>query len=156
MAVDARSGELKLHRERVLDAPRPRVFRALIEPDELARWWGPAGFTSPGIELDPRVGGTYRIAMQPPEGDPFHLAGEFREVDPPARLSYTFRWEDPDPDDRENVVVLSLRDLGDSTELVLDHGPFATEGRLELHRDGWGDSLDKLQDLVSSGGSAER
>ena len=65
--------------------------------------------------------------MQPPDGDLFHLTGEFREVDPPARLAYTFRWEEPDPDDRETVVTLSFGDLGESTELVLSQGPFATE-----------------------------
>ena len=56
--------------------------------------------------------GSYRIAMQPPDGDLFYLTGEFREVDPPARLAYTFRWEDPDPDDRETVVTLSFGDPG--------------------------------------------
>jgi hypothetical protein len=57
---------LALHIERVLHAPRPVVFNACIDPEELATWWGPAGFTSPSIEIDPRVGGSYRIAMQPP------------------------------------------------------------------------------------------
>ena len=87
--------ELKLHLERVLPAPRAVVFSALIEPDELAKWWGPKGFTAPSIELEPHVGGTYRIAMQPPDGELFHLSGEFREVDPPVRLSYTFAGKSP-------------------------------------------------------------
>ena len=67
--------------------------------------------------------------MQPPEGELFYLTGEFREVDPPNRLAYTFRWEDPDPDDRDTVVTISLRDAGArSTELTLDQGPFAHAG----------------------------
>ncbi|MEK6278138.1 MAG: SRPBCC domain-containing protein [Actinomycetota bacterium] len=135
---------------RVLPAPRPRVFRAITEPDELAKWWGPEGFTAPSIDLDLRVGGSYRIAMQPPEGDLFHLSGEFREVDPPARLAYTFRWEDPDPDDQETVVTLSLEDRGESTGLALDQGPFLTEGRLALHTEGWTDGLDRLEQLMSA------
>jgi uncharacterized protein YndB with AHSA1/START domain len=45
-------------------------------------------------------------------GDVLYLAGEFREVDPPTPLAYTFRWEDSDPDDEETVVTLSIRDLG--------------------------------------------
>jgi uncharacterized protein YndB with AHSA1/START domain len=109
--MTAESSGLALHLKRVLHAPRSRVFRALTEPNELAKWWGPHGFTSPSIEFDLRVGGSYRIAMQPPEGDLFYLQGEFREVDPPSRLAYTFRWEDPTPDDQETVVTLSLRDL---------------------------------------------
>ena len=78
---------------RTLPAHCSRVFSALTEPDELATWWGPNGFTAPSVELDVRVGGGYRIAMQPPEGELFHLAGEFLEVVAPARLRYTFRWE---------------------------------------------------------------
>ena len=88
--------------------------------------------------------------MQPPDGDPFHLTGEFREVDPPARLAYTFVWEDPDPDDVETLVVLSYRDLGGSTEVGLRQGPFKTEARHELHRNGWTESFDKLDRLISS------
>ena len=88
--------------------------------------------------------------MQPPDGDLFYLSGEFREVDPPSRLSYTFRWEDPDPDDQETLATLSLRELGDSTELTLDQGPFATKGRYELHHAGWSDGLERLAGALSS------
>ena len=87
--------------------------------------------------------------MQPPDGDLFYLSGEFREVDPPRRLAYTFRWEEPDPDDRETVVTLAFRELGESTELTLDQGPFATAARYELHRAGWSDSLERLADALS-------
>ncbi len=134
----------------VLHAPPGRVFEALTEPSVLREWWGPAGFTTPEAELDLRVGGGYRFGMQPPSGDLFHLAGEFLEIDPPNRLVLSFRWEEPDPDDRETVVSLDLRPSGDDTELSLEQGEFATEGRLALHRDGWTDSLQKLHDLIAS------
>jgi uncharacterized protein YndB with AHSA1/START domain len=130
--------------------PPARVFAAFLTRDELAEWWGPKGFTSPSIDLDPRVGGAYRIAMQPPEGDVFHLSGEYLEVDPPDRLSYTFRWEEPTPDDRETVVTLTLREVDGSTNVVLDQGVFATEERLALHTQGWTDSLERLYELVAS------
>ena len=133
-----------------MPAPRERVFNALVTPDELAKWWGPKGFTSPSIELDPRAGGSYRIAMQPPEGDVFHLSGEFVAVDPPSLLSYTFRWEEPTPDDRETVVTLTLEEAGGSTNVILDQGVFATEERLALHTQGWTDSLERLYELVAS------
>jgi uncharacterized protein YndB with AHSA1/START domain len=151
-----RSVELTLHMKRVLPAPRERAFMACTEPEELAEWWGPKGFTARSIELDLRVGGNYRIAMQPPDGDFFYLFGEFREVDPPAQLAYTFLYEDPDPDDQETVVTLSFGDLGESTELVFTQRAFATEGRRALHEQGWTDSLDRLQELLSQAGSAER
>ena len=111
---------------------------------------GPEGFTTPSLEFQPRVGERYRIEMQPPEGDPFYLTGEFREVDPPARLACTFVWEDPDPDDIETLVALSFRDLGESTEVAFTQGPFKTEARRALHRDGWMDGFDKLERLISA------
>lgn len=147
--MEARSDELVLELERVLPAPPPIVFAAFSDPDELVKWWGPEGFTTPSLKFNPRVGDSYRLEMQPPEGDSFCLTGEFREVDPPARLAYTFVWEDPDTDDVETVVALSFRDLGDSTEVALTQGPFKTEARRALHRDGWTDSFDKLERLIS-------
>ena len=130
-------------------APREAVWKALIEPDELARWWGPNGFTTPSIELDLRVGGGYRFAMQPPEGEVFHLSGAFTEVEPPTRLAYTFIWDPANPDDQETLATLSLEEAGDSTRLALVQGPFATEERLALHRDGWTESLQKLATLFT-------
>jgi uncharacterized protein YndB with AHSA1/START domain len=125
------------------------VYEAFTNPTELARWWGPEGFITPSLKLQARVGERYRIEMQPPEGDAFFLSGELREVDPPARLAYTFLWEDPDPDDVDTVVALAFRDLGESTEVSLSQGPFKTEARRALHREGWRDSLDKLEQLLS-------
>lgn len=136
---------LTLHLEKALDAPRDLVFSACVDPDRLAEWWGPSGFTSPSIELDARMGGTYRIGMQPPDGELFYLRGEFREVDVPNRLVYTFEWEDPDPDDRETVVTLVFLETGEGTTVVLDQGTFATEARYALHQAGWTESFGRLE-----------
>lgn len=146
----APSDELKLEIQRVLPGAISVVFAAFSDANELAKWWGPKGFTIPSLEFAPRIGERYRIEMQPPEGDRFYLTGEFREVDPPVRLAYTFAWEDPDPDDVETEVGLSFRTLGGSTEVALAQGQFKTEARRALHRDGWTDSLDKLGQLVSA------
>lgn len=82
--------------------------------------------------------------MQPPEGEAFHLRGEFSEVDPPRRLVYTFEWEEPDPDDRETVVALAFLDHREGTRLVVDQGPFATEARRALHEVGWTETIERL------------
>jgi uncharacterized protein YndB with AHSA1/START domain len=139
---------LTLEFKRVLPAAPPEVFRLFADPDELARWWGPAGFCVPSLDFSPAVGSSYRIEMQPPEGDAFYLTGEFREVDPPTRLSFTFVWEPPDPDDVETVVELSFRETDDATEVDFRQGTFKTEERRELHRNGWGDSFEKLEAIV--------
>ena len=87
--------------------------------------------------------------MQPPEGEAFHLQGEFVEVEPPRRLSYTFRWEEPTPDDTETLATLTLENHGEQTRLEIEQGPFRTEERRELHRNGWSDSVEKLQRLAA-------
>jgi uncharacterized protein YndB with AHSA1/START domain len=142
------SDELWLRMTRVLPAPRAEVWRAMTDAKEVASWWGPKGFSTRGLDFDPEVGAAYRIAMQPPEGELFHLHGEFREVDPPARLSYTFVWDPPDPDDRETLVTLSLADRGEATEVELTQGEFATQERLDLHDGGWTESFAKLEERL--------
>jgi uncharacterized protein YndB with AHSA1/START domain len=140
-----------LRLERVLPAPRLTVYRALTDPEELRKWWGPRGFVIPRLEFDARLGGGYRIAMQPPDGELFHLRGEFRAVDPPGRLAFTFRWDPPHADDRETLATLSLEDRGAQTGLRLAQGEFATAERHALHEAGWTDSLDRLHELLDSG-----
>ena len=125
------------------------MFAACAEPDQLGGWWGPAGFTAPGVDLDVREGGRYRITMQPPDGEAFHLNGQYSEVDPPRRLAFTFVWEEPDPDDQETLVTLSFSDHGGGTRLVLDHGSFATQARYELHQAGWTETLDRLAEYLA-------
>ncbi len=140
---------LSLHLEVVLDAPTQRVFAACVEPEMLAEWWGPAGFITRSVDLDVRDGGAYRITMQPPDGEAFHLRGEYSEVDPPRRLVYTFEWEEPDPDDQETVVTLTFVDDREGTKLVLDQGPFATQARHALHEAGWKETLERLERFLA-------
>ena len=149
------AGGLTLHLEKVLHARAERVFAACVEPEKLAAWWGPAGFTSPSLDLDVRPGGRYRITMQPPDGEAFHLRGEFREVDPLRYLVYTFAWEEPDPDDCETVVTVSFVDRRETTSLVVDQGPFTTEARRALHEAGWTESLERLERFLTRGSGAD-
>lgn len=144
---NAETGGLVLNLECRLPAPPKEVFRMLTEPSKLVKWWGPHGFIIPAVELNLVEGGGYRFRMAPPDGEPFHLSGEFLEIDPPWRLVYTFRWEEPAPDDRETVVDLTLQSADDGTRLALSQGPFLTEERLALHRSGWTESLEKLRAL---------
>ena len=146
----AHSDDLILELKRVLPAAPLVVFEAFSDPSRLAKWWGPEGFTIPSMGFEPRAGGSYRIAMKPPEGETFHLTGEFREVDPPTHLAFTFAWEPADADDVVTVADLSFRDLDGSTEVSFTQGPFKTQARRALHLDGWSDSFGKLDRLLSS------
>jgi uncharacterized protein YndB with AHSA1/START domain len=140
---------VNLHLETTLTAPPERVFAACIDPSSIARWFGPHGYTCVELELDARTSGRYRFTIQPPEGDAFHIAGELREVDPARRLAYTFAYEEPAPDDQETVVALAFEPAGGGTRLVLDHGPFKTDARGELHRVGWEETFERLERVVA-------
>jgi uncharacterized protein YndB with AHSA1/START domain len=150
--VAAQSRGLVLELRRVLPVPPEAAFAAFSEADELAQWWGPRGFTIPSVNFRPRVGATYRIGMKPLEGESFYLFGEFRVVEPPRRLAYTFVWEPPHPEDTETLVDLSFRGVDGATEVALTQEEFKTEERRALHRDGWTETLDKLEEHLRSPG----
>jgi uncharacterized protein YndB with AHSA1/START domain len=144
------SDEFTLAMKREFPAVRADVFRAFVDPNQLAKWFGPKDFTIPKVEFIPRVGEPYRIEMQPPDGEHFYLIGQVSEVDPPCRLAFTFVWEEPNPDDVDTQVRLSFRNVGESTEVEFTQGPFKTEERRALHHNGWSDSFDKLERLISA------
>jgi uncharacterized protein YndB with AHSA1/START domain len=141
-------GTLELHLERALAMSPERVFAAFIDGEQLRRWWGPSGFEVPRLEFDAVEGAGYRIAMQPPDGTVFHLVGRFCVVDEPRRLVFTFAWEEPDPDDQETLVTVTLEPQDTGTRLVVDQGSFKTEPRRELHRDGWTQTLERLEQFL--------
>jgi len=110
---------------------------------------GPVGFTVQSLAFDVVEGTDYRITMQPPDGDVFHIRGSFRAVEVPRRLIFTFIYEEPDPDDQETLVTLTF-DPGDvGTRLVLDQGPFKTAARWALHRQGWTETLERLEQSLT-------
>ena len=140
---------MRLHLEKVLHSPPERIFAAFVDADQLQQWWGPAGFTVASLQLDVAEGADYRIAMQPAQGDVFHIRGTFRMVEAPRRLVFTFAYEEPDPDDQETVVSLTFEPADPGTRLVLDQGLFKTEPRLELHRIGWTETLERLERFLT-------
>ena len=135
----------QLHLEKILVVPQKRVFAAFVDAEQLRRWWGPAGFTVPRLQFDAVEGMDYWIAMQPPDGDVFHIRGSFRVVEPPGRLIFTFNYEEPDPDDQETLVTLTFEPTDGGTRVTLDQGPFKTAARLGLHRDGWTETLERFE-----------
>jgi len=71
---------------RVFDAPRELMFRAWTEPEHLAKWWGPKGFTNTFQEFDLRPGGTWRFVMHGPNGVEYPNEIVFLEIAGPERL----------------------------------------------------------------------
>jgi uncharacterized protein YndB with AHSA1/START domain len=84
------TAQTELRLTRSFDAPRTVLFQAWTDPRQVARWWGPAGWSNPVCELDVRPGGKIHIVMRGPEpwGDS-PMDGQFREVVAPERLVFT-------------------------------------------------------------------
>jgi uncharacterized protein YndB with AHSA1/START domain len=141
--------ELRL--TRIVDGPVEEVFRAWTEGALLRRWWGPDQFSIPAAELDARPGGRYRLVMASPEGRTMAITGTYREVDPPRRLVFTWRWEAGVPDEVESVVTVELSPLGERTELVLTHTGFPDARTAAPYGDGWGVALPRLVALFGAG-----
>jgi uncharacterized protein YndB with AHSA1/START domain len=79
--------------ERVFDAPRKVVFDAWSRPDLIPKWWGPRRFTTTVDEMDVRPGGRWRYVQHDAAGNEYAFHGEFRAIEVPERIVYTFEFE---------------------------------------------------------------
>jgi len=137
---------------RVLDAPPAMVFRAWTEPEHLAQWFGPRGFSLTSCRIDLRPGGGYRFAMRSAEGTNHWLQGVYHEVEPPRRLVCSYSWADADgnPTRPETMLTLTFDDESGRTRLTLHQAVFESVTACEAHSQGWTSSLERLAEFVSA------
>lgn len=110
------TSDRELGMTRVYAAPRELVFRAWTEPDRLAKWWGPRGFTTTTHAFDLRPGGEWRFTMHGPDGTDYPNRITYREIVPPERLVYDHGGND---DLASFHVTVTFKDLGGATELTM-------------------------------------
>ena len=138
---------------RTFDAPRALVWKAWTDPQMMARWWGPKGFTNPVCDMDVRAGGKILIHMQAPDGTVHPMTGTFDEVAEPECL--VFRAVPVDLTGKpllESLTTVTFHDVGDKTKVIVHASaapiePVATE-MLKGMNEGWRQSLERLGDLV--------
>src|SRR5260370_2334332 len=99
---------------RLLPASQEEVFAAWTDPDSARQWMARGSITVAELEMDPRPGGTFRLVMRSERGDIAHI-GEYREVDPPRRLVFT--WKSPPTLGRGNIVTVQFHQRGDATQV---------------------------------------
>jgi uncharacterized protein YndB with AHSA1/START domain len=132
---------------RTFPAPRERVFRAWTDAEIVKRWFGIRGTIVDSVESDVRPGGHYRITVKvPPTMRRIHVSGTFLEVEPPARIVYTFGWENL-PITRgmgESKVTVAFRELDGSTEVHLTHELLDKARVRAWHSLGWKGSFKRL------------
>ncbi|MFO7278429.1 MAG: SRPBCC family protein [Pseudomonadota bacterium] len=139
---------IRLHR--VLRAPPERVYRAFIDPDAMAKWLPPNGFTGKVHSMDARVGGSYRMSFTNfTTGSTHSFGGEFVELVPHERIRYTDRFDDPGLPGEIQVTV-ALKKVSCGTELNITQEGVPDVIPAEMCYLGWQESLQQLAQLVEA------
>jgi len=133
---------------RVLRATPERVYRAFLDPDAMAKWLPPHGFTGKVHEADVRVGGGYRMSFTNfGTGKSHSFGGRYTELTPHTRIRYTDTFDDPNlPGEMQVTVSLRPVSCGTDVEIVQEGLPAAIP--VEFCYLGWQESLLLLAQLV--------
>ena len=126
---------------RIIPAPREHVFAAWLDPESIRHWMCPGQILEAEAEIDPRVGGAFRITMKDATRAIEHT-GEYRIIEPPSKLVFT--WISSSTDLQPTLVTVELLARGDQCELVLTHERLPSSEALRLHEGGWSRIVDKL------------
>jgi uncharacterized protein YndB with AHSA1/START domain len=127
---------------RRIKASANRVFAAWTQPDQLRAWWGPRPVTCEDASVDLRAGGPYRIVHRLPDGSRLTIRGEFRVVEPPRKLVYTWRMDDGSGE--ASLVTVRFESVGDETDVVVVHEEIPNESVRDSHERGWYGCLEGL------------
>lgn len=146
MNPPAPTGTVTLHR--VLRAPAVRIYRAFLDPDALAKWLPPHGFTGRVLSIDPRVGGQYRMQFtQLSNGHTHTFGGTYLELVPGERIVNTDRFDDPNLPG-EMITTITLKAVSVGTELTAVQQGIPALIPVEACYLGWQESLQLLAQLV--------
>jgi len=137
---------VRLHR--IITAKPQKVYRAFLEPDAVASWLPPFGFTCTVHELDAKVGGKHRMSFRNfTTGNSHSFGGEYQELVPGERLVYSDRFDDPNMPGEMKVTV-ALKAVSVGTEISIQQEGVPDVIPLEACYLGWQESLRKLAKLV--------
>jgi uncharacterized protein YndB with AHSA1/START domain len=141
-----KTGTVRIHR--VLRATPERLYRAFLDPDALAKWIPPYGFTAKVHEMDARAGGGYRMSFTNfGTGKSQSFGGKYVELTPHEKLRYTDRFDDPNLPG-EMQVTISLQKVACGTELAIVQEGIPSAIPVEFCYLGWQESLSQLAHLV--------
>jgi uncharacterized protein YndB with AHSA1/START domain len=121
------------------EASREVVFKALSEATYISRWLSPSDDILTDVSLfEFRRGGRFRFGFRSNKQDYGHVSGEYVEIVPPEKLSFTWVWEEPDVHAGiQTLVTIELTTSGEATDLVLTHSQFPSEEMCSRHFEGW-------------------
>jgi uncharacterized protein YndB with AHSA1/START domain len=140
------SRSVQLHR--VLRAKPEKVYRAFLEPDAMAKWLPPYGFTCKVHHMEARVGGSFRMSFRNfSTGNGHTFGGEYLELVPHERIRYTDKFDDPNLPGVIQVTV-SLKPVLCGTEVHIVQDGIPDVIPLEMCYLGWQESLTQMAALV--------
>jgi uncharacterized protein YndB with AHSA1/START domain len=140
------TGTVRLHR--VITTKPERVYKAFLDPDAMARWLPPYGFTGKVEHVDARVGGTYRMSFTNfSTGNSHSFGGSYRELVPGAKIVHTDSFDDANLPG-EMVTTITFKAVSCGTELEIVQAGIPDVIPVEQCYIGWQQSLEQLAKLV--------
>jgi uncharacterized protein YndB with AHSA1/START domain len=139
---------IRLHR--VLRAPPDRVYRAFLDPDAMAKWLPPNGFTCKVHHMDAKVGGTYKMSFTNfTTGKSHSFGGTYLELKPNERIRYSDKFDDPNMAG-EMQTTITLKKVSGGTEVTIVQEGVPAIIPAEACYVGWQESLTLLAKLVEA------
>jgi uncharacterized protein YndB with AHSA1/START domain len=133
--------------KRRFNAPPAKVFSAWIEPEKIARWFGPPGSNVVESKFEARAGGQFMILAISATGEEFHVSGTVKEAVANERLVYSWAWRGTP--DRVSQVTVDFKPDAGGTLLTLMHEQFFDKSARDRHNQGWEATLDKLEAFLA-------
>ena len=153
MAEQTSTAEREIVQERVIAAPRERVYDAFLEAEGISNWWGPRGFRTTTYGKEVRVGGTWHFTMHGPDGRDWPNFIRYTAVERPARLEYEHGAE---PDEAPHfLVVIDFLEEGAGRTRLRMKSTFPTVEALEAVKkfgavEGGKQTLDRLEEHLGT------
>ncbi len=133
--------------ERTFDAPAEDVFDAWTSEEVIARWFKPAqGWQEAGAEVDLRVGGSIRVVMRTPNGEPVRAGGEYTLIERPHRLAFTWTFDD-DPTNQQ-MIELEFTERDGVTTVLFVNSDISEAERRDAQYEGWSTCLDNMERVL--------
>ncbi|RTZ41618.1 polyketide cyclase [Candidimonas sp. SYP-B2681] len=139
-----------VHFHRVLRASPELVYRAFLEPDAIAKWLPPYGYTCQVHHMDAQVGGSYKMSFcNFSTGNSHSFGGEYLELVPSEKIRYSDQFDDPNLPGQMDTTI-SLRPVSCGAELTVVQKGLPEALPVEMCYLGWQESLSQLAKLVEA------
>lgn len=140
--VTVNPGESTIHIERIFDAPREKVFKAMTTKELVEKWWTGPGYKVRLEEYEPREGGRWKIAHLAEDGSEFSFWGSFHEVTAPERVIQTFEFGGLPERGHVSLEKMELTELeGGKTKMTVVTSFFSVEDRDGMVQSGMEDGM---------------